>query len=151
MIELVVTVSLFALGWWIGSAREQSHLQDLKERERALSSVQLLTVRNPPADWSVHSPALLQGNVVISWDYFKAVVSAFHMLFGGRISTLEPLLARARREALVRLKEDAERAGYDGIVGLRLETSRMSNKSGDKGLGGVEVLAYGTGVRRSGG
>ena len=52
MIELVVTVSLFALGWWIGSAREQSHLQDLKERERALSSVQLLTVRNPPADWS---------------------------------------------------------------------------------------------------
>ena len=70
--------------------------------------------------------------MVISWDYFKAIVSAFHMLFGGRISTLEPLLARARREALVRLKEDAERAGYDGIVGLRLETSRMSNKSGDK-------------------
>jgi uncharacterized protein YbjQ (UPF0145 family) len=148
--ELVVTLILFLVGWWVGRSREQAHLAELDQKERALADIALTNCRHAPSSWAIDSPQLVTGSVVISWDYFKAVVSSFHRLIGGRITSLESLVDRARREALVRLKEDARAAGYDGLIGLRLETARLSNNSGSQGLGGVEVLAYGTAVRRPG-
>ena len=150
MIKLLVILALFLLGWWVGRAREQAHLAELDRKERELAPITLSTCRHAPSSWTIDTPRLLNGSVVISWDYFKAVVSSVHRLLGGRITSLESLVLRARREAVVRLKEEARVAGYDGVIGLRLETARMSNSSGNNGLGGVEVLAYGTAVRRSG-
>ena len=60
------------------------------------------------------------------------------------------LLDRARREALLRLKEAARASGYHGVVNVRLETSQLARARSDgKGTAGIEVLAFGTGVRRA--
>ena len=58
----------------------------------------------------------------------------------------ESLLDRAKREAILRLK--AQATGCDAIINLRMETSNLASvQSRKKGIGGVEVIAYGTAVR----
>ena len=66
-------------------------------------------------------------------------------IFGGRLGAYETLLERARREAILRLKEQS--AGAHLIVNLRLETCTIARTKGRQGIGAVEVLAYGTAVR----
>lgn len=60
----------------------------------------------------------------------------------------EPLLDRARREAMLRMTEEARSQGYDAVYNVRLETSRLASSRGDgKGTAGIEMLAYGTAVK----
>lgn len=80
-------------------------------------------------------------SVVLSHDYFKWVWAQIHNFFGGRLITYESLLDRARREAIVRLKQQAEKLGAVEILALRL----VSTEIGQQG-GMVEVLAYGTAI-----
>ena len=101
-----------------------------------------------PDDWSAASSTLVSGSVVISLDYFKRVIAGLRGLVGGRIKTYEPLLERARREALLRMTESARRDGYDAVFNVRLETSRLANSRRDgNGTAGVEMLAFGTAVK----
>ena len=61
---------------------------------------------------------------------------------------IDSMLDRARREAMLRMIEDARRDGYDAVFNVRLETSRLANSRGDgKGTAGVEMLAFGTAVK----
>jgi len=87
------------------------------------------------------------GNVVISVDYFKRFLAGLRGLVGGRIKSYESLLDRARREAILRLKKDAMDHGYHAVVNVRLETSRMANARGKEGTAGLEILAFGTGLK----
>jgi uncharacterized protein YbjQ (UPF0145 family) len=63
------------------------------------------------------------------------------------VKSYETILDRARREAVLRLKEDAAAAGFGAVINVRLETTRMANGRNGQGIAGLEVLAYGTGVR----
>jgi uncharacterized protein YbjQ (UPF0145 family) len=90
---------------------------------------------------------MLTGNVVVSVDYFKRFLSGLRMIFGGRVKAYESLLDRARREALLRLKETTVENGYHALINVRLETSRMANARGAEGTAGVEVLAFGTALK----
>ena len=66
--------------------------------------------------------------------------------FGGRVSAYETLVDRARREATLRMKQQADAWGADTICNVRIETSSISK--GAKGrVGAVEVYAYGTALR----
>ena len=81
-------------------------------------------------------------------DIRKRVIAGLRGIVGGRVKTYEPLLDRARREAVLRMIEDARAQGFDGIFNVRLETSRLANSRGDgEGTAGVEMLAFGTAVR----
>lgn len=56
-------------------------------------------------------------------------------------------MARARREALLRMKAAAHDRGFGAVLGVRLETAGTANDHRG-GTTGIEVLSYGTGVRR---
>ncbi len=104
-----------------------------------------------PDDWHVENSDLVTGSIVISLDYFKRVIAGLRGLIGGRIKTYEPLLERARREALLRMTESARKQGFDAVFNVRLETSRLANATRDgKGTAGVEMLAFGTAVKLKG-
>ena len=64
------------------------------------------------------------------------------------MTSYESLLDRGRREAILRLKEAAFERGYNAVINVRLETSRLasSNRKGE-GTAGVEILAFGTAVK----
>ena len=75
-------------------------------------------------------------------------MASLKLLFGGKITTYESLLDRARREALLRLREQARVRNAFVVINTRIETSSISKSSGrnEGSVGSVEVLAYGTAI-----
>ncbi len=146
--NIVATLVVLLVTYFIGSWLERRHYEDIKAREKQYRDFPAVTFRSLPDDWQVQSTHLAQGNVVVSVDYFKRFVAGLRALLGGRIKTYEPLLDRARREALLRLIENAKANGCDAVINVRLETSRLANarRNGER-TAGVEMLAYGTGLR----
>lgn len=151
-LNLAVGGATLMLAWISGSILERRHLKNLLLLERGSQDVLAVTVEDVPAGWDVEACELVMGNVVISQDYFKRFAASIKGIFGGNIGVFEPLLERARREALIRMKGVAHARGYDTIMNVRIETSRMASARRDgKGTAGVEILAYGTALRLSSG
>lgn len=140
-------ILLIAFAYFIGNYLENRHFNNIRKREKELHGYPITTFESLPASWQVGKASLITGNVVVSLDYFKRIIAGLRGLIGGRVKTYEPLLDRARREAVLRVAEQAKKAGYDAVINVRLETSRLANSRGDgKGTAGVEMLAFGTAV-----
>ena len=138
-----------AVAYGIGTYLERRHFKDLLKREARTRSFPVITFATVPAEWEPHSPTLVSGSVVVSVDYFKRFVAWLRSFVGGRVKTYEPILDRARREAVLRMVEGARRKGFHAVINVRIETSRLANSSsGGKGTAGVELLAFGTAIKR---
>ncbi len=147
-LQLGFGLMLLTTAYFTGRSIERNHYRDIRRREVALRHLPAVTFRNPPKSWQARDSGLVLGSVVISVDHFKRFLAGLRMLVGGRVKSYETLLDRARREALLRLKEDAVAKGYTAILNVRLETTRMaSSRRGGKSTAGVEILAFGTGLR----
>lgn len=147
MFELVVIFSLLTLGYVAGSIIEQNHYANIKVREHRTQRVPIYNIgaKQPLPDAT--SAKFFVGSVVISSDYYKAFLAQFSQWLGGQIFAYDSLLDRGRREALLRMKEDAIRWGAKKVVNVRLETATIGNSNGDSGILSIEVIAYGTGLR----
>ena len=147
LLRLGLPLAFLTAIYIIGSALERRHFRSIAERERSLSGFPVTTFETMPEQWRTGRSGLVSGNVVISLDYFKRIVAGLRALFGGRIKTLEPLLDRGRREAVLRMVEQAKSRGFDAVINVRIDTSRLANarRDGD-GTAGVEILAFGTGI-----
>ncbi len=142
-----LTLLLTLLGWLLGRHVERQHFASLRERELEFLRFPVSTL-GPAPELKVASARLVGGSVVVSLDYYKRFVTSFKQIFGGRLRAYEPLMERARREALLRMLDEAVMGGFDTVVGVRLETSRLASSAGNnKGTAGVEVLAYGTALK----
>ena len=152
LLVLLVTPVMLLGAWISGGMLERRHLKSLLLLESGSSGVLAITIEDLPPDWHVESCELVMGNVVISQDYFKRVAASIKSIFGGNIGVLEPLLERARREALIRMKGVAHARGYDTIINARIETASLASSRGNgKGTAGVEILAFGTAISLSNG
>ena len=150
LISLLATPALLVGAWITGSLLVRRHLKQLLLLESGSRDVLAVTIEDIPPDWNVEKSELVMGNVVISQDYFKRVAASLKGIVGGRIGVLEPLLERARREALLRMKAIAHKRGYYTIINVRIETCPLSRARGDgKGTAGVEILAFGTAISLS--
>lgn len=138
-------VILFFGAWFIGSFLENRHYQSIRSREAALLRLPAVPIRTPEAGRVIVDARLVSGSVVVSNDYFKKFLAGLRKIFGGRLRSYESLIDRARREAVLRMKESCPDA--DAILNLRLETSTISCTNRDGGMGAVEVIAYGTAIR----
>jgi uncharacterized protein YbjQ (UPF0145 family) len=148
LINLGLTLGLLVGAYFTGTYLEHRHFESIRAREAQTRNFPTVTFAQLPTNWEVASSGLVTGNVVISLDYFKRFLASLRMLFGGRIRVYEPLLDRARREAVLRMIESARAGGYQAVVNVRLETSRLASSRGNgEGTAGVEMLAFGTGVR----
>jgi len=122
LINLITPAMLFG-AWISGRIIKRRHFRGLLLLESWSRDVLAITIEDLPPHWHVESCDLVMGNVVISQDYFKRVAASIKGIFGGRIRVFEPLLERARREALMRMKGVAHARGYDTIINIRIETS----------------------------
>ena len=142
-----IPLALLVVAYFTGTALERRHFASIRERELRWRNLPAITFRSIPPGWTVTECTLLTGSVVISVDYFKRFLSGLRMIFGGRVKAYETLLDRARREALLRLKKDAVERGYHAVINVRIETCRMANARNPESIAGVEVLAFGTGLK----
>jgi uncharacterized protein YbjQ (UPF0145 family) len=139
-------LALLIFAYLIGTFLEKRHFDSIRSREQQIAGFPVMTFDKMPDGWQPHDPRLMVGSVVVSLDYFKRIIAGIRALFGGRVKTYEPLLDRARREAMLRLVESAQAKGFDAIINVRLQTSRIANASGGQGTAGIEMLAFGTAV-----
>ena len=143
LISLGFPLFLLLLAYFIGSHLESNHYKSIREREAATKD--MVVINFPRFPFDVERADMVMGSVVVSHDYFKRFLAQLRIIVGGRIKAYEPLLDRARREAVLRMKEQALAHGHNTVVNIRLETSRLANsRRGGKGTAGVEMLAYGT-------
>tara|TARA_Y100000588_G_scaffold235582_1_gene249195 strand:- start:2142 stop:2621 length:480 start_codon:yes stop_codon:yes gene_type:complete len=143
MNELLFIPALFVIGLVIGTFLEKRHYKSIYEREEKLRSIVTVSSKHIPDLPYTPQITLVRGSVVISTDYFKRLLAALRMIVGGRVSAFENLIDRSRREAMLRMKEEARALGAEMIFNIRMETSSVFMDSGT-GTGSVEVLVYGT-------
>lgn len=129
-------------GWLIATWFERRHLKSMSLRETSLQKISINNLKHAPA-CEAEACTLLIGSVVVAHDYFRTLIIIFRRLVGGNISPYERLVQRGRREALIRLKEEADSRGIDKIINVRFTTSSISGRF----LHAVEMVAYGTGVK----
>jgi len=145
MIGLGISALLLVIGAVFGIRAQKSHIANLEAREAALSHIIVTNLKVLPI--SEHPPQLVTGSVVIAFDYFRRFIATIVMLVGGRITMYEDMLDRARREALVRLLEQADAKGAREVHNIRFEFSRVGSSEGGTSIGGgAELLAYGTSI-----
>lgn len=144
LLQLAFPVSLLLVGYVAGCWLERRHLASIRAREQALDDVVVLTLRHVPEGVRPSHARLVTGSVVVSSDYFKTFVAGLRKLLGGRFRGYETLLERARREALLRLKEQARAADCDLVLGVRYATTTITGSITPS----IEVIAYGTALRR---
>ena len=138
--QQVFGIGLF--GWLLASWFERRHLASISAREKPLQGIRVNTSKNI-ANCEPEGCTLLIGSVVVAHDYFRTLIIVLRRLIGGNIKPYERLVQRGRREALVRLKEEADLRGIDQVINIRFGTSTVSGRF----LHAIEMVAYGTGIR----
>jgi uncharacterized protein YbjQ (UPF0145 family) len=146
--ELALAVALAVVGFVAGRINERRHYASIRKREQQASDILVFALRLPPPSLVAPAMCLVSGSAVIADDYFKSLVAGLHNLFGGRVRSYESLLDRARREAVLRMKAEARRAGASMIINVKLQTFAVPGRQPGS-TRAVEVLAYGTALART--
>jgi uncharacterized protein YbjQ (UPF0145 family) len=141
--QFLFVLFLLILAYFTGSFAERRHYKSIIRREDTLGDMAVIVAKTLPPMEPAPATTLVRGSVVISVDYFKRFLARLRMMFGGRIHTYESLLDRARREAILRMQEQARELGASMIFNMRFE---LVSKGRKDAVGTVEVLAYGTAV-----
>ncbi len=144
-LDIIIFFVLLALGYIFGQSIEKRHYLSIIKRESQLQSLPVIASKILPDDFIPCQRQLVSGNVVISVDFFKKFVAGLRSIVGGRMASYESLIDRARREAILRMKQEAKSLNADYVFNIKMETSSIS-KGAKNSIGSVEVLAYGTAV-----
>jgi uncharacterized protein YbjQ (UPF0145 family) len=144
-----IPIMLLAIGLFAGGYAERRHLRDLDRREAATRDMFVTQVKSFPGyRGGAHAPQIIFGEVVIGADYLKTFLAGIRNLFGGEIGSYETMLVRARREAQLRIVEDARLQGYNAVCNVRLETADIGGNAATQGkktgLVMAAILASGT-------
>ena len=124
---------LLAVQWLIGGAIERRHLKLLATRERMLDGFLVTSLKKPQSAATSRPPMLVTSEAVISSDYFKNWLFGFVAFFGGESKTFTRLFDRARREATLRMIDQARHAGYNAICNVRYESADIAGNAATSG------------------
>ncbi len=146
MEQIIIFIILVVLGYTAGTIAERKHYRSIETRERGHLNLPAVTTKKESfKDSEVENAILVSGSAVISLDYFKRILAGLRNIFGGEVVSYETLIDRARREAILRMKDMAGNA--DVILNLRIETSSIGQTANKRNtIGSIEAIAYGTAV-----
>lgn len=144
--DLMVNSSLQALGigllgWLVATLLERRHNAQMTEREKLLAGVRVSTTKQAGLD--AKEGVMITGSVVIAHDFFRTLIIALRKLIGGNIKPYERLVNRGRREAFIRLREEAQLRGFDQVINVRFGSALVAGRF----LSAVEMVVYGTGIK----
>lgn len=132
----VMLVALFNSGFILAGAwLERRHDRRLATMDAATAGVLLLTGKPPPGYTGI--PTLVRTEVVMAGPPLGRISARIRSLIGGRVVTRVRDVERARREAMLRLREQAVALGAPVLAGVEYSHLGM-------GTGRVAVLATAT-------
>jgi uncharacterized protein YbjQ (UPF0145 family) len=138
MIDLIAIIAVLIITYVSGTLLEKKHYKRIREREQKLLNQPYVVDSFTALESNIREAKLVDGSCVIAADRFKVFLGGLLSIFGGRIATFESLTDRARREAIIRMREQAIDA--DMIVCTRIQYTELGGK------GQIEAMAYGTAV-----
>ena len=144
-LNILIVLFLLSLGLFAGRYTERKHVLSLEMRERRLQDCLVTQLKSfPAAIPGTLPPCLFVGEAVIATDYLKSFLANLRNIFGGEVRSYQSLLTRARREALVRIQEQARQQGYNAICNVRFQTADVGGNSTMRRVAMVAIIASGT-------
>ncbi len=83
---------------------------------------------------------LVSGSTVRAKNAIKDIGAGLKNMVGGELKSYTELLTEARKEAVDRMQEQAQKMGANAVINVRFATSSVT-------AGAAEVYAYGTAVQ----
>ena len=157
VVAFAVSIAVIVAGLLVGRLVERCHLRSLRRREEELKDVETTDLRNPPGFSEAKGPcALVTGEVVVASDAFKTWAFGIRTVFGGESKGFSRIFERARREALLRMKERARQLGCNAICNVRFGNADIGGnaegynrrQSSRRGLNMAVAEVSGTAWRR---
>jgi uncharacterized protein YbjQ (UPF0145 family) len=146
MLDLLIGVGITALMLVvfgsIGKLRERRHFTQIANREKELEYLLVMNTRNSDPGFTPTQATLVTGEVVVGSDYLKTFLTSIRNLFGGEMKSFAMVMERTRREALIRMLDEAQQLRARAVVNVRFETSEV----GGPRLPAAEILCYGTAI-----
>lgn len=137
MIELGFFIVFTVSALIVGTVVESRHYKSIKKRESIMDEIPCSSFRAVPDPRSPAKVSLAHGTAVVSSDRFKTLLGNIVSIFGGEMKSHSSVIDRARREAILRMKESCPWA--ECFVNMRIETSNISKKQTK-----AAVFAYST-------
>ena len=141
----LILLGLFAGGW-----SERRHYEKLKRREQQTSDILVTQIKTYPSAAPENAqPRMVIAEVVIATDYLKSFLAKLRNIFGGEVKSFYSLMDRARREAIVRILEQAQQHGYNAVCNVRIQTADVGGNSTMRKVAMVAIIASGTAYHAS--
>ncbi|HPN85165.1 MAG TPA: heavy metal-binding domain-containing protein [Victivallales bacterium] len=150
--DLIFQLLIFVpIGFFFGRSAERKHLKSLEEREKAVAGFSVSDLKSfPGISTDTPTPKLFTGEVTIASDYYKRFAGGIRNFFGGEMKSFQSLAVRARREALLRIIEQAKLEGYNAICNLRMDSADIGGSADSrKGSVMVTIIASATAFRKN--
>jgi uncharacterized protein YbjQ (UPF0145 family) len=142
LLTVGVTLVMLVLFGSVGKARERRHFERIRNREQELAYLLVKNTRTTDPGFTPTNASLVIGEVVVGSDYLKTFLTSIRNLFGGEMRSFATIMERTRREALIRMLDEAQRRGARAVINVRFETSEV----GGPRLPAAEILCYGTAI-----
>jgi uncharacterized protein YbjQ (UPF0145 family) len=145
--DLIIVILLIIFAFCTGAVIEMRHYSNIISREKATLKYPTVSFGRKDAldpNRKVAAVRLVSACVVIAADNFKSFISSVKSFFGGRLSAYESVMDRARREAVLRLKDQSK--DCDIILNLKIESVNIA--VGQKNpQPKATIIAYGTAIK----
>lgn len=147
ILTILFILVILVITYITGSIIEKNHYRKIKQREIAL--FRRPCVNFGAKGWDINKKIkkveLVTGECVISGDYFKNFTAGLKNIFGGRLTSLESVIDRGRREAILRMREKAKYANF--IVNTRIESVMLNDiYNSQNSIPQCAIIAYGTAI-----
>ena len=138
--------------WALGRWYQAGIASKLMENEKILGSIlddkMSVTTSKKVSMIGAEYSTLLHVSLCVGPSMGQMFFMWLKSIFGGRLHSYDVVLDFGRREALLRLKQQAAERGCTSIVNIRIETSVVSFAKTQKSKqASVEFLAFATGIR----
>ncbi len=145
--DLIIFLTILTICYFTGKTVEKRHYKKIKERELLLIKKPYISFeKNITTKHEVQNAQLVASSVVIGCDGFRSFLASLRNIFGGNVSTFEALLDRARREALLRIREEALKLGADIVINVKIDSITLDPVGYSKNPKTC-VTAYGTAIK----
>lgn len=144
--EILILLIIVGVTYVTGTIIEKRHYKDIIKREIALIKKPIINAgaKTWNSKKKIKKIELVTGEVVISGDYFKNFAATLKSFFGGRLTTYESVLDRGRREAILRMRENAKDANF--IINAKIESVMINDYYTNNSVPQCAIIAYGTAI-----
>ena len=147
----VVTPVMFLYGVFFSESNMRKRMDSIVQREGAsiehFGKDPLSTLRGLNIIGGISESGLVYASFVYSPSHWQLLIARINQLFGGRIDVMHRVISVGRAEAKQRLREQAQAAGWQDVLNVRIDTAEMTPPTNPKGTKAVEIFAYGTGIK----